>query len=213
MRGRAIVAPLVDRLVSTDDRLTSTRNPIRVNWVDIAHVPGLAALPGRLGMTFLPGKRRSGIAGDHWRDPDIDAARLRDHWHVDTLLLLVDDYDLEAAHVGDIAACMKRNNVDLVRFAIPDGSAPTDRADFRVTLDDILRRLATGRSIAVACVGGLGRTGTAVACLLRDGGLPANEAIWLTRQARRGTIENRDQEAFVRGWDWPGHLAAVVADA
>ena len=102
MRGREVVAPLVDRLLATADWRTSTTNPIRVNWVDLTSVPGLrgaAAAGGRLGMTFLPGKQRDGWSGLHWRDLDADARVLRDEHGVDTLLLLVEDHELEAARV------------------------------------------------------------------------------------------------------------------
>ena len=52
----------------------------------------------------------------------------------------------------------------------------------------------------VACRGGLGRTGTAVACLLVDGGVAPAEAIARVRAARPGTVERRVQEEFVRDW-------------
>jgi protein-tyrosine phosphatase len=55
----------------------------------------------------------------------------------------------------------------------------------------------------VACLSGLGRTGTAVACLLVDAGLSAKEAIALTRATRRETIERGIQVAMVEGWGSP----------
>ena len=61
--------------------------------------------------------------------------------------------------------------------------------------------VARGQSIVVACRGGLGRTGTAVGCLLRDGGLSGPEAVRLTRDSRRDTIERDTQVAFVESWE------------
>jgi protein-tyrosine phosphatase len=77
---------------------------------------------------------------------------------------------------------------------------PGDRDAFRITLDDVFDRIRGGERIVVACRGGLGRTGTAVACLLVDGGLPPNEAIARVRAVRPGTVERPSQEAFVRAW-------------
>lgn len=55
----------------------SVNNPIRVNWLD-DELPGLGIeTPGRLGMTFLPGKKVVGIAGNHDRDVTMDVKRLR----------------------------------------------------------------------------------------------------------------------------------------
>ena len=203
MRGRGIVGPLIDRLLSTTGLRTSTVNPIRVDWVDLATVPRVRDLPGRLGMTFLPGKQREGRSGLHWRDLETDAERLRSVEHIDTLLLLVQDHELQAIGALGFVEVLARHGIDVLRHPIPDMDVPRDRQAFRDTLDLVLSRLRQGESVAVACWAGLGRTGTAVACLLRDGGLDAADAIALTRASRPYTIQTPEQEAFVRRWEWP----------
>lgn len=203
MRGREIVGPLVDRLLATADWRTSTTNPIRVNWVDLASVPGLrgaAGAGGRLGMTFLPGEQRDGWSGLHWRDLESDVRVLRQDHGVDALLLLVEDHELEAARVPHLASAMASQDIELLRFAIVDMEVTTDAPGLRRTLDEVLTRLREGKSVAVACRGGLGRTGTVVGCLLRDGGLDGDAAIDLTRASRKHTIERDTQERFVRAW-------------
>ncbi len=202
MRGRDVAAPLVDRLVAAAGFRTSGSHPIRVDWVDLGSVPGLtgsAAASGRLGMTFLPGKRRAGIAGNHWRDLAVDAECLRAD-RTDDLLLLVEDHELEVSGVPDIAAALADAGIALLRHPIPDFGVPADAAAFRAVLDSVRGLLAAGRSVVVACHGGLGRTGTVVACVLRDGGLDAEAAMALTRAKRRGTIESAAQERFVEAW-------------
>lgn len=199
MRGAGVATPLVDRLVETTGWRTSTGSPIRVDWVELASVPGLAGASGRLGMTFLPGKRREGLYGKHWRDLAVDAAGLHNH-SVDDLLLLVEDHELRESGVADIGAALEKAGVVLHRHPIVDTSVPADRAALKSTLDKVRRLLADGRWVAVACHGGLGRTGTVVACLLRDGGLSAADAMALTRASRAKTIENVDQERFVEAW-------------
>ena len=179
---------------------TTMSSPIRVDWVDLAKVPGLAESPGRLGMTFLPGKKGHGLFGEHDRDLDDDVGRLRDAYAVDTFVLLVEDHELDLLQVAGIADVMAAQGIDLIRHPIRDGGVPSDRAEFRRTIDDIRFRLANGEHIAVACRGGLGRTGTVVGCLLRDGGLDGNVAIALTRVSRHDTIENDGQERFVHAW-------------
>jgi ADP-ribosylglycohydrolase/protein-tyrosine phosphatase len=210
MRGREIVAPLVDRLLAGEGWKTSTANPIRVQWVDLSSVPGLRGVAdsgARLGMTFLPGKRRDSGPGMHWRDLRADAARLRGELGVHDLLLLVEDDELEALGVSGIADALGERGIELLRFPIADAGVPSDRGALRLTLDDVLRRLRGGRSVVVACRGGLGRTGTIVGCLLRDGGLDTDAAIALTRASRRHTIENPTQERFISSWTWPERAA------
>ena len=180
---------------------------VRVDWVaDLPSVPGLRGVAdagGRLGMTFLPGKQRDGWTGMHWRDLQTDVARLRGELGVDTLLLLVEDHELVAARVPDIADTMAAAGIHLIRFPIVDMHVTDDRDGLRLVLDDVLARLARGQSVAVACRGGMGRTGTIVGCLLRDGGLSPDAAINLTRASRKNTIERHTQEQFVTAWDWP----------
>jgi protein-tyrosine phosphatase len=158
-------------------------------------------------MTFLPGKRRDSGPGMHWRDLRADAARLRGELGVHDLLLLVEDHELEALGVSGIADALGERGIELLRFPIADAGVPSDRGALRLTLDDVLRRLRGGRSVVVACRGGLGRTGTIVGCLLRDGGLDTDAAIALTRASRRHTIENPTQERFISSWTWPERAA------
>ncbi len=204
MRGREVAGPLVDRLLATAGWRTSTANPLRVDWVAAVDL----AMPGALGMTLLPGKRDRGIGGAHWRDPVADARRLRDVHGCDTFLLLVEDVDLGLCRASATVPALEAAGIGVIRHPVPDGGVPADPAAFRATLDNVAGRLRVGERVVVACRGGLGRTGTAVACLLVDGGLAPERAIERVRAARRGTIETRVQEEFVRGWrSGPGPVA------
>jgi protein-tyrosine phosphatase len=58
----------------------------------------------------------------------------------------------------------------------PDFRLPPDRDDARDTLHEAWRRAATER-VEVACGGGRGRTGTALACMAVLDGVPAREAV------------------------------------
>jgi ADP-ribosylglycohydrolase len=201
MRGREIVQPLIDRLLATDGWLTSTGNPLRVNWVDLRSVPGLATATGRVGMTFLPGKRHEGgVAGKHWRDLETDAQRLRADLDTDTFLVLVEDAELVTFGVPEFIDVLTRHGIGVLRHPMPDGGTPADHVAFGATLMDVRARVDAGQTVVVACRGGLGRTGTTVACLLREAGLDGDAAIVATRAARTKTIETLAQEQFVRAW-------------
>ena len=75
--------------------------------------------------------------------------------------------------------------------------SPTSRYLFGIKLA-LLARLRDGESIVLHCKGGLGRTGMVAARLLVELGCTPEEAIVAVRQARSGTIETREQEAYVR---------------
>lgn len=181
-------------MTTRTDATISITNPVRVDWVDLRRVPGLrgaASVGGRLGMTALP------------TDLAADVPRLAATHRVDTFVLLVEDHELDEARVPGIADAMAAAGIDLVRFPIVDMQVTENRDGLRTVLDDVLARLAAGQSVAVACRGGWGRTGTIVSCLLRDGGLSPQAAIDLTRESRAHTIEREKQETFVAAWDWP----------
>jgi protein-tyrosine phosphatase len=63
----------------------------------------------------------------------------------------------------------------------PDFWLPTDRAQAREVLLEAWDRLGTER-VEIACRGGRGRTGTALACLAVIDGVPANRAVAFVRQ-------------------------------
>lgn len=62
----------------------------------------------------------------------------------------------------------------------PDFGLPTDRATARLALAEAWSRAAKER-VEVACAGGLGRTGTALACLAVLDGVPVPEAVTYVR--------------------------------
>jgi protein-tyrosine phosphatase len=99
-----------------------------------------------------------------------------------------------------VTGAFDRAGIDLVRYPITDMGVPQSGEPFRALLRQVRESVAEGQSVVVACRGGLGRTGTVVASVLRESGLDGDEAIAQTRAARKGTIENADQEAFVRDW-------------
>jgi len=200
MRGREIAEPLVDSLIQAHGWKTSVSKPIRVDWVDLAQVPGLASASGRLGMTFLPGKQYIGWHGEWWRDLDADVAALREAYGCDTFLLLVEDHELVSTRTTGLPAAFERQGIELVRHPVVDMKVPADAAAYRVTLETLANAVRAGKTVVIACRGGLGRTGTAVACLLVDVGMEPDAAIALTRAARRNTIERGSQVEWARAW-------------
>lgn len=161
----------------------------------------IASVPGRLGMTFLPGKEYlSGWSGAWWRDLECDVARLRGDFGCDVFLLLVEDHELERTRTTSLASALERHGIDFLRHPVVDMNIPTDRGAYRSTLESLTAALHTGKSVIVACRGGLGRTGTAVACLLVGEGMEPTAAIALTRASRKHTIERGVQVEWVRGW-------------
>jgi protein-tyrosine phosphatase len=85
----------------------------------------------------------------------------------------------------------------------PDFRLPKDKTDAAEAFAEALRRSETER-VEVACHGGRGRTGTALACIAVLDGIPAGEAVAFVRQHyHRHAVETRGQRRFVE--QFSGH--------
>lgn len=83
----------------------------------------------------------------------------------------------------------------------PDFRLPADPADLRAALVEALAR-AEDERVEVACRGGTGRTGTALACLAVLDGVPTAEAVGYVRERYRPhAVETRRQARFVAAFD------------
>jgi len=171
--------------------------PIHVDWVD----PGLLddGLPGRLGLTILPGKRGKSVRYPglvYRRDARTDLERLRE-LGVGLLALLIEDWELSRWGDPALADHAAAAGVSLRRLPIPDGKAPPSVASVDELLADIAAARATA-DVVVACMGGIGRSATIAACALVAAGLSPDRAIAHLREVRHPTaVETRAQAAFV----------------
>jgi protein tyrosine/serine phosphatase len=82
---------------------------------------------------------------------------------------------------------------------INDYDVPGDTFAFTYQLEQVVKCLKNGGSVLVHCLGGHGRTGMAIACILnRLEGLSANVALKTAQQFCRGGPKMDDQIAFVK---------------
>lgn len=167
---------------------------LRIDWLPV----GRERSDG-LGLTILPGKRGQSQrypGRTYRRDADADLQTLREAG-VTTLILLVEDDELLRWSTPDLVERGRRHGLTVSRHPIPDGEPPASIAAVRSILSEIQAARSVGR-VAVACMGGVGRTGTIAACALVAEGASATEAIDAVRAARHPTaVETSAQEAFV----------------
>ncbi|MEU4966665.1 protein-tyrosine phosphatase family protein [Streptomyces smyrnaeus] len=79
----------------------------------------------------------------------------------------------------------------------PDFRLPSDRAEAREALHHVWERAASER-VEVACGGGQGRTGTALACLAVLDGVPPGEAVdYVRTHYSRRAVETPWQRRYV----------------
>lgn len=197
---RGFVAPLEHVRVAwasrhdTAQQKTSLTHPLRV---DALSVPGV---PGRLGLTFCPGKTGPALYGGAWnRDlrTDLDAIR---EWGAGAVLTLMEPHEFGLLGVADLPQEMRRQPFAWHWLEIRDSDVPDERfergwPEIRASIHEVLQ---SGAGVVIHCRGGLGRTGMIAALLLVEAGVPADQAIAAVRQARKGAIETWEQESYVR---------------
>ena len=80
----------------------------------------------------------------------------------------------------------------------PDFGVPPDSDVLRNALHDLRRRSRSGESVELGCLGGHGRTGTALACLAVLAGTCPEEAVaWVRANYCEKAVETDQQEEFV----------------
>ena len=175
---------------------TSETDPIPVDFLPDNEL----GTPGRLGMTFAPGMWAGSVRGRWERDLAADMRELEVEHETDVLVSLIEDHEYRGYQIPELLERDSFGNIEILRFAIKDMGVPQEAESekFEAFVQDVVQRLEQSQNVVVHCRGGLGRTGTLAACVIVALGRHiADEAIAATREARKGTVQTREQEAFV----------------
>jgi protein-tyrosine phosphatase len=93
---------------------------------------------------------------------------------------------------------LSESGIQRVDFPIQDFSVPQDVAAFQAAVDGALQHAQQGRSIAVHCNAGMGRTGLFLAEMaIQHFGWDVNETVDWLRQYIPYAVENEDQYQFL----------------
>lgn len=140
--------------------------------------------------------------GEGWIDPEALAETLAELRRRDTalFLLLVRDDECPAGLRKLLKQRAREAGIDLIALPIDDYEAPGAswlRAWRRIEAR-VERQMAAGRSLALCCLYGAGRSGTVAAAILCWKGLAPPEALARLRSAFPDSVESPVQEAWVQ---------------
>jgi protein-tyrosine phosphatase len=140
----------------------------------------LAAMPGRFGT---------------WGDFE---AQARTHGLAVVVCLTPRD-EIEELSPDYARAVLRRGTSwEWLNLPVPNFGVPPDPRAFRGAIERIAGRIRGGDAVLMHCAAGMGRTGSAAACVLKALGLPAEEALQRVRAAGSNP-QNAEQSGFV---DW-----------
>jgi protein-tyrosine phosphatase len=146
-------------------------------------------VPGRLWLSSMPGRFES------W--PSFEAQAQRGQLGLVVCLTQRDEMrDLSPAYHAAVVA----GNVPFrwLHVPVPNFGVPPDRAGFRREIEGIAAALQRGDAVMLHCAAGMGRTGSAAACVLKSLGLATEDALHRVREAGSNP-QNALQSGFV---DW-----------
>jgi len=175
---------------------TSLTDPIQVAWLPLP-------INGRIGLTFAPGKSDFSMSGElRWeRDLELDLLRLRDVFHVGTLVSLLEEHELALLGIEDYEQTAIAVGIDVLHFPILDTYVPRAMPPVSALLKKIEAIATQGRGVVIHCRGGLGRSGVIGGCLLLKHGLLPDEALKVLATVRSPDCpENETQREFIRAF-------------
>jgi hypothetical protein len=86
-------------------------------------------------------------------------------------------------------------------IAWEDFGVPADPQRAAAQIRGAFERARSGERVEVGCAGGLGRTGTVLACMAVLAGVPSTEAVaWVRATYDARAVETPQQEEFVRSF-------------
>ena len=167
---------------------TSITDPIRIDTIEIGNIS--------LGLSLCPGKVQSGaITGDWNRDLNTDLDKISKEGY-NAVVSLIEDFEIDELSVQELKEnAVQSRGMEWIWAPIRDGGIPSDSAFQK--LERVLEILNEGKSVFIHCKGGLGRAGLVAAWILTHHGRNPKDSIIEVRNARRGAIENIEQEYWV----------------
>lgn len=96
----------------------------------------------------------------------------------------------------------------------PDFGLPSDSVTAARQIHDAWQLATEGTNVEVGCRGGMGRTGTVLACLAVLAGIRRESAVtWVRRHYRREAVETLEQETWVLWFaEWLGRQSTPNPD-
>jgi protein-tyrosine phosphatase len=149
-------------------------------WIDTGSA-------GRLAIAVRP------RAGD-WLEAEVNEWKSAG---IEVIVSLLEREEVSELGLQREAELCRANGIDFVSFPIPDRGVPDSQRETLRVARVLATCLQDGRSIAIHCRAGIGRSSVIAACTLICCGREAEEALRLIEASRGLSVPDTDEQ---RGW-------------
>lgn len=160
----------------------------RLHWIEIRAA-------GRIAIMARP-------RADEWLETEVNAWK---NSGVDVVVSLLENEEVSELGLQREAELCRCNGIDFISFPIPDRGLPESRQDASRIAHALAADLQNGRSIAIHCRAGIGRSSVIAACAMICSGIEAEQALAQIRAARGLIVPDTDEQrdwvvAFGKAW-------------
>jgi protein-tyrosine phosphatase len=151
----------------------------RLHWIEIPAA-------GRIAISARP-------RADDWLETEVAA------WKVcglDMVVSLLEREEVSELGLQREAELCQASAIEFISFPIPDRGVPETRHAMEIA-STIANGITNGRSIAIHCRAGIGRSSVIAACALICSGIEARAALALIKEARGVSVPDTEQQ---RDW-------------
>jgi protein-tyrosine phosphatase len=164
--------------------ISKKSSPIERHWMKATIYPIQAANPLRIAIVARP-------RGGDWLCDEI-AALLREE--VDLLISMLTPEEAQELGLNREPDECGAATISFINIPVPDRSVPYDKDEFLRSVDRIAEQVRQGRSIAVHCRAGIGRSSMLAVSVLVRLGWDVNEAFQAVESARGRPVPDTSEQ-------------------
>jgi len=149
----------------------------RLHWIELPAA-------GRIAISARP-------RAEDWLETEVGEWKASG---LDMVVSLLESDEVSELGLQREAELCRSSGIEFLAFPIPDRGVPEDEAEMLQIASSIASGIADGRSVAIHCRAGIGRSSMIAACALICSGIEAGDALARIKTARGLTVPDTDEQ-------------------
>ena len=149
----------------------------RLHWIELSAA-------GRIAISARP-------RAEDWLETEVGEWKASG---LDMVVSLLESDEVSELGLQREAELCRSSGIEFLSFPIPDRGVPEDEAEMLQIASSIASGIADGRSVAIHCRAGIGRSSMIAACALICSGIEAGDALARIKTARGLTVPDTDEQ-------------------